>query len=210
MPMDRRKISISFDEGEIDSIRAHSGLGTFYQSIFKKAKAELDDDPRSIRAGIKLVVFGCFWVEALCNERLKGIIRESVDNTGLARAFWHSVERQSSLEKIRLMGRVSDGVADTRIDDVIRRLKPTYDLQNRLAHYKPDEAVIEGSVELDEMPEYVMELPESKLYPELVHPKTDKHVKAITEARNLIITLWEDVLGVRPFTEEEWEKLTDQ
>ncbi len=71
------KLKISFEAGEIVGVSNNAALDIAYERLFKTAQAELQEADASIDvciridAAIRLIVFGCFWLEAVCNEALR-------------------------------------------------------------------------------------------------------------------------------------------
>jgi hypothetical protein len=72
---------LEFERGQIIGIRSNPGLDQFYERLFRKAHRSAKKSAINVEPGIRLVVFGSFWLEARANAILRNAlileIRES-------------------------------------------------------------------------------------------------------------------------------------
>ena len=56
------------------SISGNAGLDLTYRELFQSATTELQRGNPKAELGVRLIVFGCFWLEAKCNENSEEVI----------------------------------------------------------------------------------------------------------------------------------------
>ena len=61
-------------EGKLVSISQNAGLDERYKDLFRNARRATAKTPSSVNSGIKMVVFGVFWLEARANRVLREIL----------------------------------------------------------------------------------------------------------------------------------------
>jgi hypothetical protein len=97
------KLKIELEDGEIIGVSTNAGLDLAYGRLFQTAKTELDRPDASIDVSIRLLVFGCFWIEALCNETLRETLSAAVELPKLSEALWEAAKRCSVLDKLPIL-----------------------------------------------------------------------------------------------------------
>jgi hypothetical protein len=66
------KVTIGHD-GALD-VFTNAALDMTYERLFQSALADSQTAAHTPDTGIRLIVFGCFWLEAACNETLKDLL----------------------------------------------------------------------------------------------------------------------------------------
>ena len=74
-------LKLGFENGQITSLFENAGLDNFYSQIFSNARRSISRSPENLKAGINIVIFGIFYIEALTNRILREVVKnESHDN----------------------------------------------------------------------------------------------------------------------------------
>ena len=75
------------------SISGNAGLDLTYRELFQSATTELQQGNPKTELGVRLIVFGCFWLEAKCNDTLRKLLEHSIKFGIAATALWeHAVD----------------------------------------------------------------------------------------------------------------------
>jgi hypothetical protein len=176
------KLKITFEAGEIVVVSVNAGLDLAYQRLFESARRQLRQPEPPIEAGIQLIVFGCFWLEALSNEAVRDLIRATTKPSIAAEAVWETIKRaplHSKLAIVSAFRRVSDPDHSGRIT---RDLTQLFDLRNRLAHFKDEDVPIAGRLTVDELWAQFEQFPDADLLAQLRPPAADRWAETILDA----------------------------
>ena len=130
-------------------ISLRAGLDEVYGNLFYKSCDELWREP-SLEACVKVILFGCFWVEAMANSQLQTTMQEEVKEIVFSEALWESVKRDSIHQKLHLIGMAAGPRHRSRLKVFAPYLKQSFDLRNRLVHYKDDYSFLAEVAEDDE------------------------------------------------------------
>jgi hypothetical protein len=172
-------LKITFEAGEIVVVSVNAGLDLAYQRLFETARQQLRRPEPSIEAGIQLIVFGCFWLEAISNEALRNLIRSSLKPSAVAEAVWESLKRASFHVKFSTISAFTKTPDAARSDSIARDLTALFDLRNRLAHFKDEDAPVAGPLTLDEFWNRFEQFPDADLIAQLRPPATDRWAMAV-------------------------------
>jgi hypothetical protein len=174
------KLKITFDAGEIVVVSVNAGLDLAYQRLFEAAKADLRRPDPSIEAGIRLTVFGCFWLEAICNETLRKFLRASMKPPAVAEAAWEALKRGTFHAKLDIVSAFAKRPDAERARRVSSALTTVFELRNRLAHFKDEDIPVAGPLTLDEFQARFDEFPDADLIAELRPPSIEVYADAIS------------------------------
>ena len=97
------KLKLTVEAGEIVAVSVDAGLDLAYRRLFDSARKELQRPEPPIEAGIQLIVFGCFWLEAVCNEAVRVLLRASTKPTAAADSAWQTIKRASFDSKLSIV-----------------------------------------------------------------------------------------------------------
>lgn len=179
--MEIREITLSFKEGEITGIFLNSSLDHMYMKLFQNARRGAKRHPLDIEHGIKLVVFGCFFLEAKVNKEVRNILNHESDKEMYVSALWKSLKKRNFLEKIELLISVSPQKQQQKIILLRQKIKEVFDLRNRLAHFKDEPKQHAKRATRDDVHEFIDNLPIPELNQELMWDKTKIHAETISK-----------------------------
>jgi len=161
-------------------VSVNAGLDLAYERLFEAARAELRRPDPSIEAGIRLIVFGCFWLEAICNETLRKLLRASMKPSAVAEAAWEALKRGTFHAKLDIVSAFAKRPDAERARRVSSALARVFELRNRLAHFKDEDIAVAGSLTLDEFQARFDAFPDADLIAELRPPSTEVSAEAIS------------------------------
>lgn len=177
------------EEGVIKSVAVGSGLGTVYQDLYTAARDDLEASEHKVEAAVRLVVFGCFLLEARINETVKAVLLQTFEQLQVAEALWEAVERQPFRMKLHVLVGMTPGIEPGTYEDVpVQRL---FDLRNRLAHFKSDLAEVEvplprGVPDVDQLASIFLDIPEADLIRTLKSDDMDVFATAVEDLDRLL------------------------
>lgn len=180
------KLRITFEAGKIVVVSVNAGLDLAYQRLFESARQQLRQPEPPIEAGIQLIVFGCFWLEAICNEALRDLVRASMKPSTAAEAAWETLKRTTFHSKFATVSAFSKAPDAVRSDEIARNLTELFGLRNRLAHFKDENAQVAGPLTLDEFSTQLGQFPDADLLAQLRSPATERWATAILNATEWI------------------------
>jgi hypothetical protein len=173
------RLEVTFVEGEIRAVSVSSGLDLVYQRLFEAARLQMKRSDPEIELGIRLIVFGCFWLEAVCNTTLRDFLNAGIGTSPAASAAWEAIQRSPLRLKfsvISAFAKTPDAERDRRIFGEVAR---AFDLRNRLAHFKEEETEVAGPMTADEFGFKLGEFPEADLIQRLRAPVIDAFADGI-------------------------------
>lgn len=187
--MDDGKLIIRFEAGRIASIAVGAGLDKEYSRLFDAARKEHADRP-SIESGIKVVVFGCFWIEAVCNDCLRTALQRSTLPMSGSVAIWDAVKRARILQKVAIIaGLVDTGTTANPGDE----LRPVFDIRNRLVHFSDREDIVSGPFAAEEFESKLKEIPEADIVQTLKGPLAQEMASSILRAAQWLDEVYEQL-----------------
>ncbi|MGB6482813.1 MAG: hypothetical protein WBE86_04930 [Candidatus Acidiferrales bacterium] len=167
---------IDLTEGEVTRVSVGTGLDDAYGRLFQTASTEACSTP-SRDAGVKVILFGCFWLEAVCNTHL----REFMQGLGLAEpiqtSLWNAIERVRTGAKLDILASISPPATK----EILKQARKLFELRNRLAHFKEEFTEVAGPYSLDE--EFFNKLPEAELIKSLKPPALDASITDILQTK---------------------------
>jgi G:T-mismatch repair DNA endonuclease (very short patch repair protein) len=204
----------SIEDGQITDIALKADLDHIYGRMFSSARVAALKNPDKIRNGIKAIIFGCFWMEAKCNNFLKYLINHELVKEHLRKSVWESLERVDLLRKLNIFLALAQDIGFAKDSTPLRKLKKVIKLRNRLAHAKEKEIPFEESCaadtgstisetvlqEIDELiktsdvktllANLFQELPEPDLMVELKAPKINEHLETMKTSAALLDSIY--------------------
>jgi len=136
--MEHRSLTLNFENGEIKGIWLKAMLDETYKLLFRNACQTAKRYPDNVAHGIKLIIFGSFWIEAYANETMKLIFERDINSKPLRTAIWSQLKRSSIQEKLELLSKTSSDKIKQDYQTIKQPIKDLFDLRNRLAHFKDE------------------------------------------------------------------------
>lgn len=193
--MEHRKLTLTFEKGEIRGVSLNADLNKTYKSLFNHAYQSAKRSSTSVSNGIKIVIFGSFWLESYANETMRIILRREIASPVIQKTIWDRLKRISIQEKLEFFYKTSPSNLKHDFDKINKNVKDLFDLRNRLAHFKDEPAEVELDVNLDEankienkdkiknfMAILAKGIPIPDINQQLMWPKVDKHAKTVLSA----------------------------
>jgi len=146
MSKEIRKLTFHFENYDITEISLGTSLDFTYKELFKNASQAAKRKPDNISHGIKIIVFGSFWIEAYSNEIMRLILVAEIDSKKTREVIWNQMKKISIIEKFDMFSKISPQNFKTKYSDLIKPLKELFDLRNRLAHFKNELELIDPSI----------------------------------------------------------------
>lgn len=192
-------IALSFKAGQITKMTLKGELDHIYGKMFLNARKATHKNPDKIRNGIRVIIFGCFWIEAKCNNHLKYLIDHELTKEHFRKSVWKSLERVGLLKKLSIIFALAQDIGFVKGNAPLGKLQKVIDLRNRLAHAKEEEIPFDEScitdmvsaineTDLQERPadaamtsivNFFNGLSDPDLMLELKAPKINEHVETI-------------------------------
>jgi hypothetical protein len=172
-------LKIKYEAGKIKVVSVSAGLDLAYRRLFEAAKAELRKTNTSIEAGISLIIFGCFWLEAVCSETLKVLLQASMNPPSVADVTWDTIKRASFHAKFSLASAFARKPDPQRAKRLSADIVPVFDLRNRLAHFKDEDIPVTGPLTAEEFKAQFDQFPDADLIEKLRPPSTNIYAEAI-------------------------------
>ena len=136
--MEHKSFILDFEKGEIKDIWLRANLDETYKTLFKNACQAAKHNPKNVGHGIKIVIFGSFWLEAYANEVMRLILNREIDSVSLWKTIWDRLKRLSIQDKFDFFYQISPANIRQKYKDLKRPIKELFDLRNRLAHFKDE------------------------------------------------------------------------
>lgn len=147
--MEHRSLTLNFEKGEIKGIWLKAELDETYRLLFRNASQIAKRYPRNVAHGIKIIIFGSFWIEAYANETMRLIFELDIDSKLLRKAIWNRLKRSSIQEKLEILFKVSPDKIKQDYQTIKQPIKDLFDLRNRLAHFKDEPESIDLSTNIE-------------------------------------------------------------
>lgn len=199
-------LTINFEEGRVKGVSVDAGLELTYAEMFAAAQTRLRESPEDLDAAIRLVVFGCFWLEATCNNHLERMLHRKLEPR-LAAALWAALDRRSVPEKLAILSAFARDKASQPFERVLAGVKDAFWLRNKLVHYKKEPSAIAETLELEELMALIEkheDLPEAELIRRLRAPSITRISEQVQVAKE-----WMDVIYAEHAGKVETTSATD-
>lgn len=171
---------LQFEHGQVVAVRSNAGLDQFYERLFRNAYMAARRS-RSVEPGIRLIIFGGFWLEARANSILRQALTIEVRKASFAAALWEALKRSPLTEKLDLFLALSSSELQEQFGDLKTRVRRVSDLRNRLAHFKDDDTAVSGPVSSVEETIKILETAgDPPLIRELKRPEVLTHGETVT------------------------------
>lgn len=177
-----RKLKVEISPDGTVSVSGNAGLDLTYSKLFQSAATELLQGNSTIESGIRLIVFGCFWLEATCNETLREILERSTEFGAAGTALWDgAVERASFHAKFAIVSAFAKSRDENRVKSLTTQMKQVFELRNRLAHFKDKDIPIADGIDAHEVGQFFENPPEAELTTHLKPPKLHAYRTTIAD-----------------------------
>ena len=150
-------------DGGIAKVSAITPLDLIYKRIFDNARRSVRQNPTNIENGIKAIVFGCFWLEARTNTIVRDAIHSESSNDRFGKLIWEHVKKASIFDKLNLISAFCTDEQLQEFKSLNSKLRKTFDLRNRLAHFKGEEQLLAKDVAVEEVFPVIDSAPEAEL-----------------------------------------------
>lgn len=172
-------LKVAIEAGEIVDVSVNAGLDLAYERLFTTAVDELQGVEPAVDVGIRLIVFGCFWLESVCNETFRDLLLATVKPDIAARSLWEIVERSPFLAKFSAVSAFAKTPDDDRVKELFRNAKCLFDLRNRLAHFKDSDTSVTGALTHEEFAKRIGEFPDAELIAHLRPPLVNTYSELV-------------------------------
>jgi len=143
------RINVTIGEsGTIEAVGVEAALESTYAEMFAVARSDFEADPQDLQAAIRVIVFGCFWLEATCNKCLNELLQRYLP-TRAHPVVWKILTRRSFMEKVSIISGFSGGDTFQPASTVGADLAKVFQLRNRLVHFKDEESIVAGPLPLE-------------------------------------------------------------
>lgn len=181
--MEDGSLILDIKEGQIVAVLQNPRLDQFYERMFRNAYRRVRGSRHSVEAGINVIVFGAFWLEAHANVFLREALVLDVRPQAFGSALWTALRRSALLEKLELFHALASAGLAAQHSEVKSGVKTLLDLRNRLGHFKDENIPIGGSLAgLDEIGAVFQKAEDPDLIKQLKAPAVLKHGQAVLSA----------------------------
>lgn len=169
------------ERGQIVEVLQNPGLDQFYERLFRNAYRTASRSSATVDAGIRLVVFGVFWMEARCNVVLRRALYLEVHEPSLGPALWQVLKRAALLDKTDLLRAFAPARLEARYRQLRSQLQSLIELRNSLAHFKDSDVRIGGPLISPLQAVRILRTSDdSQLIRELRRPAVLKHARTVS------------------------------
>jgi hypothetical protein len=140
--MTHSQLIIKVEKGEVLDVFVRASIDKTFHKLFKDACRAAKRNPNNTYHGVKVIVFGSFWMEAACNDALREMLHLEIKQEEIAKVLWIKLKGIAISEKIDIFYRLFPDQFFCDQAEFRKRIKKVLDLRNRLAHFKdePEEA----------------------------------------------------------------------
>ena len=142
--MDSGSFTFEFKEGQIVVTLQSARLDNFYERMFRKAYRRVRSSRKPVEAGISIIVFGAFWLEAYANVFLREALNLETTSSAFGKVLWNILRRSALLEKLELFKALAPDRLATQFSEVHTGVKRLLDMRNGLAHFKEEPIQLGG------------------------------------------------------------------
>ena len=159
-------------DGVISEIATITPLDLIYKRIFDNARRAIRRNPDNIENAIKVVVFGCFWLETRTNSVVCEAINSECSKTEFGDRIWMLTKRANIIEKLTLISELCNAKQLQEFKLLKPKIRQAFDLRNRLAHFKGDDEIVAKDISADEFSDFLDNTPD----PELIRLLTSSEI----------------------------------
>lgn len=123
--------------GNADTV---AGLDASYMQMFLKAKQAVGTHRWGHETGIKIVLFGTFYIEAVLNRFVKDLLFKEIPSEDHAHSIWRAIEKTNIISKLSV-AISSSPRHKPRMEEYLAKARRILDQRNRLVHSKDGETV---------------------------------------------------------------------
>ena len=201
--MKNGSLKFEFKEDQITGVFINAGLDSIYERLFRNAQRSAHRNPDNMINGIKVLVFGCFWLEACCNEYLRYFLENWVAQNKFSEHLWETLKRAPILKKYEIISAFANESQLQKYESQLTSLKEAIDFRNRLAHFKDKDFQIAESVDVNEAMALLLSAPEPQLIQELKGPKINNHAEAIAKSRSWLYAVYRKYSRAKSYTPDK-------
>jgi len=181
--MDDGSLILEVKDGQIVAVLQNARLDQFYERMFRNAYRRARGSRRSVEAGIHILVFGAFWLEAHANLFLQHALGLEARSQAFGIALWTALRRSALLEKLELFHVLASDSLAVQDLEVRSGVKALLDLRNRLAHFKDEDNLVDGPLAgIHEVVTVLQTAEDPDLMKQLKAPAILKHGQAVLGA----------------------------
>jgi hypothetical protein len=177
--MEDRSITLDFVKGEIKGVYLKASLDTTYKRLFTNACKASKRYPKNVAHGIKVIIFGCFWIEAYANEILKIILHHGISYKELEKEIWSILKKTSIEDKLSFFPKLLPPELQKEYQTLKNPVKQAFDLRGKLAHYKNEPIRIAEETSPEKVIDILRRPPIPEINQQLMWDKISIHAKAI-------------------------------
>lgn len=183
---------MEFKKGKITGIRISSGMDDLYKKIFKNAQKSLRRNPNDVMNGVKVIIFGAFLIESICNRLYRVTLFNEIKNESLSVMLWEGTKRKGVYDKLNL---ICSRFKKVKGEKYLKKVQSLFEMRNRLSHFQDDISDIGLAKNFNAMVndhdyekffEILENIPETKLMSELKQPNIQKYINIIDEIEEFI------------------------
>lgn len=143
------RIKVEVRDLKVHSVSINSGMDLVYERLFKKALKNVNDGSEEIDNRVSLILFGCFWIEAVCNEYLRELLQSTLKPQLVGATVWDALKRQSWHWKYRCLLSFDERISDEEAKKFCGDLQRIFDLRNRLVHFKDEDELLTSNTPVE-------------------------------------------------------------
>lgn len=173
------KMTLEFDNGELKGIFINTALDQIYRRMYLEAKRDSIKYSSDIEDGIRVVIFGAFYLEALCNSLFKEKLLKQIESPTWAKSIWSATKKMGIIEKLKLVTEAKQTSKDEETKEYFKKIQRVFELRNRLAHFKDEDWEIMKLLDYNALPnlENMKDLDSLALFQALKLPEPDLMTK---------------------------------
>ena len=176
------RLNFEYKNGRITGVSISANLGWFYERMLSEHQSAFQRDPHDIPTNIGMVVFGCFWLEAICNEYTRFILLKESKSEKFGKLVWQKAKRLKLPEKMDLICVVATAKQVDKFKSLSNGINRAFELRNRLAHFKDEDEKLASRISKERADQLVQQSSDPALIRELKPPKINTHVRSIVAA----------------------------
>ncbi len=188
--MEVRSIKVDFVKGNITGISLNAQLDSIYKTLFQNARRASRRNPVDVEHGIKVIIFGCFWLEAHCNQQFRDILELESKISGFGTSIWTKLKRSNFFDKLEIIATLASRTQKDKYLNYVPRLRSVFDLRNRLAHFKDEDKLLSRSCSLEESIKFISTLPVPDINQELMWAKIKEYAETISKANRWLNSVY--------------------
>ncbi|MBA7495282.1 hypothetical protein ES702_05864 [subsurface metagenome] len=188
--MDVRSIKLDVVEGKITGISLNAQLDSIYKRLFQNARRASRRNPADVEHGIKVIIFGCFWLESRCNQQFRNILELESKISEFGTSIWTKLKRSNFFDKLEIISTLASKAQKDKYLNYMPRLRSVFDLRNRLAHFKDEDKLLAESSSLEEAIKLISTLPVPDINQELMWSKIKEYAETISETNGWLNSVY--------------------